>query len=117
MSVLEQQLQLKLVVIAGDESQLPPTVNSLQGKRNPLGDILSIYFSTWLLEGYPNITRFALTVNFRAHPSLIPMPSQTSYGGDMAASPSLYLDTLVAQKNAQLLVGRLRWRNRQTSRT
>lgn len=104
---LHEQPNIRLLVLSGDEMQLPPLVKSLQARSNPLANILAISLVTRLLTGYPHIRRVVLTKNYRSHPDLIALPSQIFYNGLMHSANVMDWNTrLAANVHALLLSGR-----------
>ena len=83
-NVLLEQTKVKLVILAGDVKQLPPIVKSLQAKSNPWATILVISMMQRLLSAYPNILKFELTRNYRAHRQMIRMAAKIFYNGNMS---------------------------------
>ncbi|KAI7485785.1 hypothetical protein KC351_g3736 [Hortaea werneckii] len=105
---LVDQPELVLVVLAGDLKQLGPVVPSLTNRRNPYGNILATSSLKRMKESYPQIERLLLNRNYRAHPSLIAMPSKLFYEGSMvagSANPAVW-DTPLARNVLSMLAGR-----------
>ncbi|GAB1736924.1 hypothetical protein NU219Hw_g293t2 [Hortaea werneckii] len=79
------RLDLLLVVLAGDLKQLGPVVPSHSNNRNIYGNILSTSPLRRVKTAYPEVRSMMLHRNYRAHPSLIKMPSELFSDGSMVA--------------------------------
>ncbi|GAB1733827.1 hypothetical protein NU195Hw_g9000t1 [Hortaea werneckii] len=101
------QRDLLLVVLAGDSKQLGPVVPSHTSSRNTYGNILATSPLRRVKDAYPEVQRMTLHRNYRAHPSLIKMPSELFYDGSMIAGcPDLgSWDTQLARRVRSMLTG------------
>lgn len=83
------QLDLLLVVLAGDLKHLGPLVPSHSNGRNTYGNILATSPLRRVKTAYSEVQRMMLRQNYRAHPSLIKMPSELYDGSMIAGCPHL----------------------------
>lgn len=104
---LVHQPELALVVLAGDLKQLGPVVPSLTNCRNPYGNILATSPLKRMKVACPQIERLLLSHNYRAHPSLIAMPSKLFYEGSMVAglANTAAWDTPLARNVLSMIAG------------
>ncbi|SMR58828.1 unnamed protein product [Zymoseptoria tritici ST99CH_1E4] len=80
MTLTNQEL-LQLLLIVGDIQQLGPVVQSASARRNTHGNFLTTSALARFIKCHPHADHLKLMTNFRADPSLVPMPSELSYGG------------------------------------
>ena len=104
---LVDQPELALVVLAGDLKQLGPVVPSFTNRRNPYGNILATSPLKRMKTAYPQLQSLLLSRNYRAHPSLIAMPSKLFYDGSMLAGTAnaAAWDTTLARNVLSMLAG------------
>lgn len=80
------RLKPKVLVLTGDDHQLPPTVMSNNGKLNPFFRQLSVSLFTRLCkQGY---SFHRLRTNYRMHKDLSDFPNATEYDGELINHPS-----------------------------
>ncbi|KAI7428098.1 hypothetical protein KC336_g5677 [Hortaea werneckii] len=101
------QPDLLLVVLAGDLKQLGPVVPSHANSRNTYGNILATSPLRRVKAAYPQVQSLMLRRNYRAHPTLIEMPSELFYDGLMVPGcPDLgSWDTQLARRVQSMLTG------------
>ncbi|HZN95505.1 MAG TPA: AAA domain-containing protein, partial [Myxococcales bacterium] len=83
-------LRAKVVVLAGDHRQLPPTVLSMEASRAGLS--LSLFER--LLQDHGDAVKRMLREQYRMHEQIMSFPSREMYGGELRAHGSVARRTL-----------------------
>lgn len=80
---LTNQPNTMTLLISGDDRQPGPVLQSHTANANPYANLLATSPLTRFKEAFPLYTRVRLLQNYRSHPSLVSMPNDLFYDGEM----------------------------------